>query len=55
MLTRSAGAVANTLDKLVSLGTAEMVTDKPRSYWLAPALDADGDPAASAETAPSAA
>ena len=35
-LTRSAGAVANALDKLVSLGTAQMVTDKPRSYRLAP-------------------
>ena len=59
MLTRSAGAVANALDKLVSLGTAEMVTDKPRTYRLAApaseaapaAADAAGDPAASAETA----
>ena len=57
-----AGAVANALDKLVSLGTAEMVTDKPRTYRLAaavpeaaPAPDAAGDPAASAEAAPSAA
>ena len=32
VLTRSAGAVANALDKLVSLGTAQMVTDKPRTY-----------------------
>jgi hypothetical protein len=60
VLTRSAGAVANALDKLVSLGTAEMVTDKPRTYRLAaaapaPAPDAAGDPAASAETAASAA
>jgi hypothetical protein len=61
VLTRSAGAVANALDKLVSLGVAEMVTDKPRTYRLAtaapdaPAPDAAGDPAASAETAPSAA
>ena len=56
VLTRSAGAVANALDKLVSLGTAEMVTDKPRTYRLAPAAaDAAGDPAASAEAAPSAA
>jgi hypothetical protein len=62
VLTRSAGAVANALDKLVSLGTAEMVTDKPRTYRLAapvpeaaPAPDAAGDPAASAEAAPSAA
>jgi hypothetical protein len=29
VLTRSAGAVANALDKLVSLGTAQLVTDKP--------------------------
>ena len=65
VLTRSAGAVANALDKLVSLGTAEMVTDKPRTYRLAAAVpaseaapavaDAAGDPAASAETAASAA
>ena len=59
-LTRSAGAVANALDKLVSLGTAQMVTDKPRSYRLAsaapaPAPDSAGDPGTSAETAPSAA
>jgi hypothetical protein len=40
VLERSAGAVANALDKLVSLGTAEMVTDKPRSYRLAPAASA---------------
>ena len=37
VLTRSAGAVANALDKLVSLGVAQMVTDKPRTYRLAPA------------------
>ena len=37
VLTRSAGAVANALDKLVSLGAAQMVTDKPRTYRLAPA------------------
>jgi hypothetical protein len=62
VLTRSAGAVANALDKLVSLGTAEMVTDKPRTYRLAAAPeaapaapDAAGDPAASPEAAPSAA
>jgi len=64
VLTRSAGAVANALDKLVSLGTAEMVTDKPRTYRLAAASapeaapaapDAAGDPAASAETEASAA
>jgi hypothetical protein len=60
VLTRSAGAVANALDKLVGLGTAEMVTDKPRTYRLAPAAPAPapgavGDPAASAEAAASAA
>jgi hypothetical protein len=55
VLTRSAGAVANALDKLTALGTAQMVTDKPRSYQLAPAPNTAGDPAASAETAPSAA
>jgi hypothetical protein len=59
VLTRSAGAVANGLDKLVSLGVAQMVTDKPRTYQLAPATpapapDAVGDPGTSAETAPSA-
>ena len=59
-LTRSAGAVANALDELVSLGAAQMVTDKPRSYRLAPAApapapDTAGDPGTSAETAPSAA
>jgi hypothetical protein len=58
VLTRSAGAVANALDKLVSLGVAQMVTDKPRTYQLAtaaPALDAAGGPGTSAETAASAA
>jgi hypothetical protein len=64
VLTRSAGAVANALDKLVSLGTAEMVTDKPRTYRLAaaapapeaaPAPDAAGGPGTRAEAAPSAA
>ena len=60
VLTRSAGAVANALDKLTALGTAQMVTDKPRSYRLAPAApapapDTAGDPGTSAETAPSAA
>jgi hypothetical protein len=62
VLTRSAGAVANALDKLVSLGVAQMVTDKPRTYRLAAAApdaplapDAGGDPAASAEATPSAA
>ena len=59
VLTRSAGAVANALDKLVSLGVAQMVTDKPRTYRLAAASasapGAAGDLAASAEAAPSAA
>jgi hypothetical protein len=57
VLTRSAGAVANALDKLVSLGVAQMVTDKPRSYRLAPAPapDAIGEPGTSAEAAASAA
>jgi hypothetical protein len=56
VLTRSAGAVANALDMLVSLCTAEMVTDKPRTYRLAPAAPgAAGDPTASAEAAASAA
>jgi hypothetical protein len=62
VLTRSAGAVANALDKLVSLGVAQMVTDKPRTYQLATAApapeaapDRAGDPAACAEATPSAA
>jgi hypothetical protein len=58
VLTRSAGAVTNALDKLVSLGTAQMVTDKPRTYRLATAApaaaDAAGGPVASAEAAASA-
>jgi hypothetical protein len=37
VLTWSVGAVANALDKLTALGAAQMVTDKPRSYRLAPA------------------
>jgi DprA winged helix domain len=56
VLTRSAGAVANALDKLTGLGTAQMVTDKPRTYRLAPAAparDAAGGPAADAEPAAS--
>ena len=60
MLTRSAGAVANALDKLTALGVAQMVTDKPRSYRhapaaLAPATDTVGDPGVSAAATPSAA
>ena len=56
VLTLSAGAVANALDKLTGLGTAELASDKPRSYRLAPAPapDAVGDPGTSAEAAPSA-
>ena len=57
VLTRSAGAVANALDKLVSLGVAQMVTDKPRTYRLAAASApaADSDPGVGAGAAPSAA
>jgi hypothetical protein len=59
VLTRSAGAVANALDKLVNLGVAQMVTDKPRTYQLATAApaaaDAAGAPGPGAETAASAA
>jgi hypothetical protein len=36
VLTRSAGAVANALDKLVSLGVAQMVTDKPAATGSPP-------------------
>src|ERR1700722_4652577 len=46
VLPRSAGAVANALDKLVSLGVAQMVTDKPRSYRLAAAASASAPGAA---------
>jgi hypothetical protein len=57
VLTRSAGAVANALDKFVSLGVAQMVTGKPRSYRLAPAAlapdpDTAGDPGVSAAPTP---
>ncbi len=60
VLARSAGAVANALDKLVSLEAAQMITDKPRSYQLtpatpAPAPDAAGGPSLSAQATPSAA
>ena len=41
VLDRSSGAVANALDKLVSLGTAELATRKPHSYRLAPAPAGD--------------
>jgi len=53
VLTRSAGAVANALDKLVSLGVAQMVTDKPRTYQLATAAPApDTAPAPDAAPGP---
>jgi hypothetical protein len=60
VLTRSAGAVANALDKFVSLDVAQMVTGKPRSYRLAPAALAPargtaGDLGVSAAATPSAA
>ena len=55
VLTRSAGAVANALDKLTDLGVAQLITDKPRTYQLATAPDAAGGPGTSAETTASAA
>jgi hypothetical protein len=60
VLTRSSGAVANALDKLVSLGVAELASSKPRSYRLAPAAPAPaphdgGAPRTSAQATPSAA
>jgi hypothetical protein len=57
VLSRSAGAVANALDKLTALGAAQMVTDKPRTYRLAPAdpAPAPDAPGTSAEAAPAAA
>ena len=36
MLSRSSGAVANALDRLISFGVAELATDKPRTFRLAP-------------------
>lgn len=54
-LTRSAGAVANALDKLTALGTAQLACDKPRSYRLAPAPGDAGDPGTGAAAPPSAA
>lgn len=54
VLTRSAGAVANALDKLIGFGAAQMVTDKLRTYRPAPVRDAVGDLGTSAETAASA-
>jgi hypothetical protein len=59
VLTRSSGAVANALDKLVSIGVAELASGKPRSYRLAPAAPAsaphDGSDPGSAQATPSAA
>ena len=55
---RPARDAPSALDKLVSLGVAQMVTDKPRTYRLAPAAPAparEAAPAAGAEAAPSAA
>ena len=45
-LTRSSGAVANALDKLVALGEAELATEKPRTFRLA------GSPAAEPASRP---
>jgi hypothetical protein len=50
VLTRSAGAVADALDKLVPLGVAQ-----PPARPRRPAQVAVGDPGVSAEAAPSAA
>ena len=53
VLTRSSGAVANALDKLVSLGVAELASGKPRSYRLAPApalAPRDGGPGSAPDT-----
>jgi hypothetical protein len=55
VLTRSSGAVANALDKLVSLGVAELACAKPRSYRLSPAAPAAASGTGSAQAAPSAA
>lgn len=59
VLSRSSGAIANALDKLVSLGTAELAADKPRSYRLTPVAPVpgpqDGGTPASAKAAPRAA
>jgi hypothetical protein len=55
VLERSADAVANALDKLVGLGTAEIASDKPRSYRLAPPpRTTRGYPGSSAEATVSA-
>jgi hypothetical protein len=52
VLIRSAGAVANALDKLTALGTAQMVTDKPRTYQLAPAAPPPPPPPRTRPTTP---
>ena len=41
VLGRSSGAVANAMDKLVSLGVAELAGETPRAYRLAPGAEAD--------------
>ena len=43
VLGRSSGAVANALDRLVSLGEAELATEKPRSFRLAGAAAPAGN------------
>ena len=43
VLGRSSGAVANALDRLVSLGEAELATEKPRSFRLAAAAAPAGN------------
>jgi hypothetical protein len=56
VLTRSAGAVANALDKLASLGTAQLVTDKAPHLPARPAASGPGAASAQgvgAEAAPS--
>jgi predicted transcriptional regulator len=57
-LNRSSGAVANALDRLVSLGTAELAAEKPRSFRLVPgaaAPPADGQDGATRDGEDSAA
>ena len=41
VLGRSSGAVANALDKLVSLGVAELAGESPRAYRLVPGAEED--------------
>jgi hypothetical protein len=40
VLGRSSGAVGNAMDKLVSLGVAELAGESPRAYRLAPGAEA---------------